>query len=1081
MSHAMGEFQVSILIPAHNRIDLTAPCLESIYRHADPRLSVEIIVIDDASTDGTAEFIRKRYPDVIVVQNAQRRSFGANINAAAGLARGRYLCILNNDTLVLPNWLAPMMAAADDDPTIGVVGNRHLWPGGDKINHAGMAFTQRCEPVHIHVGRPRNFAPALVDREFQILTAACWLVPKNVFSELNGFDLQFVNGFEDVDFCLRARDKNLKVWYVGKSAIYHYGQSSAGRTENDTENARRLRRKWRGKIRPDLHEFTLTPSWRVQPKPKRMPAPAVGMSVADLHFAVPINAGNSFSWVTAQLAMACQATGMKVSLSPGKLDHTIEGGERIALRRMMSRAPAKKFQIRWTHFWTPYLNQELTGEINAEIFAINYRYGRQPFRSLDYWMRHTVVNPYRKLPISHYCRDMLTDIGVDQSCRVLPLGFSPEILSDATVDRRFADYRFVFLAVTNSHDPLRYGTDILLKSYQQAFAGRTDVVLVLKDYGNVRGPIETWVAAAAGAAPIAYLREFVSKRELIALYRRADAFVAPFRGEGFGMKIVDACALAIPVIAPHYGGPRDYLRPGSFYPVKYREIHVGDCLDAEEGIVPPYALWCEPDGDDLAAQMIAAAAAGRPGRDIAAPAQEFVLENHTWQHSAVRLTQALTDFSRERAAVVGTRASVVSKPLSIVMPTFRRPAELKKTLDAYQRQSAAKNDWELIVVDDGSGPEYNIADTVAAFASLGPIKLATHAVNSGQGKARETAIALATGNTILFTGDDIVPHTDLVATHIATHQQLRAEKAAVLGYIGWDKDIEVTELMDFVTAEGGHQFSYWAMVPYQPVRPDWFYTSNVSISRRFLNAQEIIFDPHFKGYGCEDSEFGRRLAAQGMKLYFNPDAYAFHNHSMSDEDIYRRQYNVGRSLVSYYLLQPRAVDDAVRNNIALLAMLQHAAQHDTRRPVPAAADESFTSIFARLGLNADAPEDSIFPSPATLAAKSRKLREFARSTAAARETERRGLMQLCLGVAEFCGMADEWLGPDAAPDRFELCALLLRRHMAWAPGKAVTPIRYGSDLERRIGHIESLTKTHPKTASALKTVVRLATSVAKRS
>ncbi len=1076
----MGELRVSILIPVHNRVDLTAPCLESVHRHADPRLSAEIIVIDDASTDGTAEFIRKRYPDVIVVQNARRQSFGANINAAAGLARGRYLCILNNDTLVLPNWLAPMVEAADNDPTIGVVGNRQLWPDRDKINHAGMAFTQQCAPVHVHVGRPRDFPPALVDREFQILTAACWLVPKNVFSDLNGFDLRFVNGFEDVDFCLRARAKNLKVWYVGKSVIYHHGQSSPGRTANDAENARRFRRKWRGKIRPDLHEFTSTPSWRAEPK--RIPAPAVGTSDADVHFAVPMNAGNSFTWVTAQLAMACQAAGMTVSLSPGKLDDTIENGERFALRRMMSRMPSTKFQIRWSHFWTPYLTQELTGEINAEIFAINYRYGRQPFRSLDHWMRHTVVNPYRKLPISQYCRDMLADIGVGQSCRVLPLGFSPETLSDAKVDPRFADYRFVFLAVTNSHDPLRYGTDILLKSYLQAFAGRTDVVLVLKDYGNVRGPIEKLVAAAADAAPIAYLREFVSKQELIALYRRADAFVAPFRGEGFGMKIVDACALGIPVIAPHYGGPRDYLLEGSFYPIKFREIPVGDCLDAEEGVVPPYALWCEPDSDDLAAQMVAAAAAGRPGRDIAAPARKFVLENHAWKNAAERLTQALTDFSRERDAIVGARAAVVSKPLSVVMPSFRRPVELKKTLDAYQRQSAAKSDWELIVVDDGSGPEFNIAATVAAFSSLLPIKFATHAVNSGQGKARETAIGLATGDTILFTGDDIIPHSNLVNEHIATHRQLSAEKAAVLGYIGWDEDIEVTELMDFVTAEGGHQFSYWSMVPYQPVRPDWFYTSNVSIGRRFLTAQEIIFDPHFEGYGCEDTDLGLRLARRGMTLYFNPDAYSFHNHPMTDEDIYRRQYNVGRALVSFYLLQPQTVDDGVRKQTTLLELLQNAAQCGAYRRASEAADQSFTSIFARLGLNADAdgPEDLTFALRAALTAKSRKLREFALAAEAELETSRHGAMQLRLAIAEFCGMADEWLGPDAAPDRFEFCRFVLRRHTAWRQSQSARPLAYRSDLERRIGHIESIMVTHPKTASALRTVVRLATSVAKR-
>ena len=264
----------------------------------------------------------------------------------------------------------------------------------------------------------------------------------------------------------------------------------SGRKTHEAENLERFHRKWRGKIRPDIHEFTMVPPWRS--KGRAPPAaPAIAKSDADLHFAIPLDVGNSFTWVTAQLAEACEDAGMKVSLAAGKLDNSLGSDTRGRLARMMSRAESRKFQVRWSHFWKPYGTRALNGEINAEIFAVNYRYGRQAAQSLDHRIRHTVTNPYRKLPISSYCARMLTDLGVPGAMRRYssPVS-SPEILTTDKVDARFSDYRFVFLSITNSHDPFRYGTDVLLNAYRQAFAGRRDVVLILKDYGRVKGPVD---------------------------------------------------------------------------------------------------------------------------------------------------------------------------------------------------------------------------------------------------------------------------------------------------------------------------------------------------------------------------------------------------------------------------------------------------------------------------------------------------------------------------------------------------------------------------------------------------------------
>ena len=593
----------SVIIPVHNRLDLTIECLRSIEKLTGSASSYEIILVDDASSDGTSDWVRKNFPDIKIITNDVRQSFAHNNNAAAKAAKGEFLCLLNNDTIVLAGWLDEMLNIARADERVGVVGNRHIDPHSDHLNHGGMAFDQRYHPVHIYVGSSKEDPRALETRDMQCVTAACWLVRKTTFVKLGGFDTNFTNGYEDVDFCLKASAAGFRIVYVGKSAIYHYGQSSPGQLAHEEWNAQFFREKWRGRIIPDLHKFTQTPPWYAPRQGVSSPAPIRGDT--DVHFAVPMQFGNAFTWSATRLAAACENAGMKVSFDAGSIHSTIDRKDRAMLKTFMKRAPSRKFQIRWGHFWHAYINRALTAETNAEFMAINYLYPPQPLHNLDFWMRHTVMNGYIKLPMSGYCAETLRNIGVpDRRNLVLHHGFSPEILKSTSTDCRFADFDFVFLAITNSHDPYRYGTDVLIPAFAKAFAGRSDVVLVLKDYGMQTGIVDAWVRSVEQTVAVRHLKEFVSKSDLISLYRSADVFVAPFRGEGFGMKIVDACAFGMPVIAPYYSGPKDFLVEDDFYSVSFSEAPVGECLDSAEGIVPPYATWCDPSEDDLAAQMI---------------------------------------------------------------------------------------------------------------------------------------------------------------------------------------------------------------------------------------------------------------------------------------------------------------------------------------------------------------------------------------------------------------------------------------------------------------------------------------------
>jgi glycosyltransferase involved in cell wall biosynthesis len=112
--------------------------------------------------------------------------------------------------------------------------------------------------------------------------------------------------------------------------------------------------------------------------------------------------------------------------------------------------------------------------------------------------------------------------------------------------------------VTNSHDLVRYGTQVLLDAWDEAFDEHADVELVVKDYGASSGDrsLRDWLKRRRGA-PVTLVDDFTSKPELIGLYKSCDAFVSAHRGEGFGMKILDAMGCGLPVVTL-FGGSTEF-------------------------------------------------------------------------------------------------------------------------------------------------------------------------------------------------------------------------------------------------------------------------------------------------------------------------------------------------------------------------------------------------------------------------------------------------------------------------------------------------------------------------------------------
>ncbi|MDD2733785.1 MAG: glycosyltransferase [Desulfuromonadaceae bacterium] len=243
------QVKLSIIIPVFNQLDFTRHCLDGIFATLPNDIPREIIVVDNGSSDGTPDYLRSLGDQIKVISNTENYGFAKACNLGAQAACGELTLFLNNDTVPRTGWLEALIAAIERDKA-DICGARLLYPDG-RCQHAGIAFDERGLGYHIFGGFPGDAAPVMERRQMQAVTGACLAVKKDLFHELGGFDEGFRNGFEDVDFCLRAGALGKRILYVPESVVTHYAEQSSGRKDHDIPNMQRFFARWHGKVRQD--------------------------------------------------------------------------------------------------------------------------------------------------------------------------------------------------------------------------------------------------------------------------------------------------------------------------------------------------------------------------------------------------------------------------------------------------------------------------------------------------------------------------------------------------------------------------------------------------------------------------------------------------------------------------------------------------------------------------------------------------------------------------------------------------------------------------------------------------------------
>ena len=238
--------KVSILIPSCDHGADLRTCVDSIYRKTTYADFEVLIIENNSKEDGTFrlyEQLQKEHPDNLRVLYWKGTGFNYSAlnNFGAKEATGEYLLLLNNDTEVItPRWIEEMVMYAQQE-RVGCVGVKLLYPD-NTIQHAGIGFGYLTLAAHMHknfpVGHPGYMGRLVYAQDVYAVTAACLMVRKSVYDEVNGLDESFAVAFNDVDFCVRVREAGYTNVFTPFAQLYHYESKSRGLDESPAKRKR---------------------------------------------------------------------------------------------------------------------------------------------------------------------------------------------------------------------------------------------------------------------------------------------------------------------------------------------------------------------------------------------------------------------------------------------------------------------------------------------------------------------------------------------------------------------------------------------------------------------------------------------------------------------------------------------------------------------------------------------------------------------------------------------------------------------------------------------------------------------------
>lgn len=262
---------VSVVIPALDNWALTRDCLVSL-RERGGKTPFEILLADNHSTDETATEAAPLGQALFGgnfrhLRQEANLGFARAVNLGARQAKGRYLYLLNNDTVIASDPFAAPLRLLQADASLGAAGPLLLYPGANRVQHLGIAVAHGVKCVHLHHLFPASHPVAAKPRRLQAITMAAFCVERELFLRLGGLFEGYQNGMEDVDFCARMGGLGLSCAVAPEAVIHHLAGQSRGRFERDAKNSRLLAARCGNLLAPDLCALALADGYLMRLTP----------------------------------------------------------------------------------------------------------------------------------------------------------------------------------------------------------------------------------------------------------------------------------------------------------------------------------------------------------------------------------------------------------------------------------------------------------------------------------------------------------------------------------------------------------------------------------------------------------------------------------------------------------------------------------------------------------------------------------------------------------------------------------------------------------------------------------------------
>lgn len=611
--------KVTIIILTWNGLAYTRRCLETL-RARTPRPAYEVVVVDNGSTDGTLEYL-KSLPWVRLIENGRNLGFVRGNNAALTRCEGDTdFLLLNNDTEIFQtDWLARLQECAYSSPEVGIVGARLRRPDG-MLQHAGTYM-----PIETFWGQQigaceKDINQFNADAEVEGVVFACVYLKREVYERVGPLDEDYFSYFEDSDYCLKAQRQGFKVVCCGGVTVLHHENTSTkiNRVSFESlflESQQTFKRKWQ----PWLGSTRYT---------------------SEVNWHSLLNFPTGYAHSSRELVLELDRRKVRVNYQylygPGTAFALPE--PELSNSYMLNLIRERRINDSSVHVFYG----------QADCFKTNYSSHKVGYTMLEVdglppeWVRRANLMDEVWTP-STFNAESFRRSGVKRPIHVMPLGVNPAYFNPRIVGYPLPEV-YTFLSAFEWGE--RKAPELLLTAFNDEFRADEDVVLLCKIYNqdvsvNIPRLVARLGLKEGGGRVIFSINEVVPSYQLGALYRSADCFVLPSRGEGWGLPLLEAMACGLPVIATGWGAQADFLDEEVAYPLEVER------LVPAKAKCPYYEgfSWAEPSYEHLRKLMRHVYENREEAREKGARASAEVLKRWSWQQSVEKIIARLQQLS----------------------------------------------------------------------------------------------------------------------------------------------------------------------------------------------------------------------------------------------------------------------------------------------------------------------------------------------------------------------------------------------------------------------------------------------------